>query len=179
MSRPGRGPCLAGALLALVGCADPRMDDLEHELEALRRVTGQVPRLALPGPLPETGWGLDALDRRSPFAPRAAPLSPAPADADMDADMAAVPDPLRPREPLEAYGLERLALVGTLTVGGEASALVRAPDGRVHRLRVGDRMGEDAGRIVEIAATSVALIESVPAGPGRWRERTTRLTLGE
>ncbi|MFO8046328.1 MAG: pilus assembly protein PilP, partial [Halomonas sp.] len=89
------------------------------------------------------------------------------------------PDLTRPREPLEAFNLGQLDLVGTLTSGGQPSALVRSPSGTVHRLRVGNHMGSDFGRIISITSSSVQLIEVVPTGRGGWIERTTQLTLND
>lgn len=111
-------------------------------------------------------------DQRSPFQVRLPESRTLP---EGDVDLA--PDTSRPREPLEAYDLGQLDLVGTLTVGGAPSALVRAPDGNVHRLRVGDHMGSDFGRIVDITAASVQLVEIVPTGRGGWIERSTQLAL--
>jgi type IV pilus assembly protein PilP len=114
----------------------------------------------------------DEADQRSPFLP-VMPEADLPPEG--SADLA--PDTTRPREPLEAYGLNELALVGILQVGGQPSALVRAPGGQVHRLRVGNYMGNDFGRIISITESSIQLIEVVPTGRGGWVERTTRLSL--
>ena len=89
------------------------------------------------------------------------------------------PDESRPKEPLEAFDLSQLELVGTLTVGGQPSALIQAPDGQVHRLRTGNYMGSDFGRIIGITGASVQLVEIVPTGRGGWTERSTRLTLDD
>ncbi|WP_372610540.1 pilus assembly protein PilP [Halomonas sp.] len=163
---------LAGTLVVLAGCADPQLGSLDRELSEIRNDPGQVARVALPeipdyAPVP-----YEQADERSPFLP----VMPE-ADLPQEGSDELAPDTSRPREPLEAFGLNELGLVGILQVGGQPSALVRAPGGQVHRLRVGNYMGNDFGRIISITGSSVQLFEVVPTGRGGWVERTTRLSL--
>src|SRR5690554_6616344 len=82
----------------------------------------------------------------------------------------------RQREPLEAHGLSELQLVGTLRVGGQPSALVRAPGGQVHRLSIGSYLGLNHGRIVSITDTSLSLVELV-VERGAWVERRREMMM--
>ncbi|MBB3190784.1 pilus assembly protein PilP [Halomonas cerina] len=170
---PARGGGVA-LLVALAGCSDANLDTLERELASLRADPGVDSLLPLP-PLPDTpAVDYRFADERSPFQARLPePEALPPGESDLE------PDRSRPREPLEAFDLSALELVGTLSVGGQPSALVRAPDGTVHRLRVGDHLGSDFGRIVGITGRSVQLVEIVPTGRGDWVERSTRLTLDD
>lgn len=161
-------------LLGLAGCADPQLEALDEELAAIRANPGPSPRLNMPEVPDYEATSYQEADHRSPFRP----LQPEPQEAS-DSGSELAPDPDRPQEPLEAYPLEELALVGVLTVGGEPSALVRAPGGQVHRLRVGDYLGGNHGRIVSITHASVQLVELVPTGGGGWQERNTRITLND
>ncbi|MBB3330654.1 type IV pilus assembly protein PilP [Halomonas campaniensis] len=167
---------MAGAalLLGLAGCADPQLGALDRELASIRSNPGPTPSVELPD-IPEyQPVPYDEADRRSPFIARLPETEQPPQGSEELA-----PDLTRPRETLEAFGLGQLDLVGTLTHGGQPSALVRSPDGQVHRLRVGNHMGTDFGRIVSITASSVQLVEVVPTGRGGWIERTTQLTLDD
>ncbi|MFY0989420.1 pilus assembly protein PilP [Halomonas sp. C05BenzN] len=165
---------LGAVLLWLAGCADPQLGSLDRDLSAIRNDPGQVPRVELPE-IPEyEPVPYDEADRRSPFIAQLPEAEQPPRGSEELA-----PDLERPREALEAYGLGELDLVGTLQVGGQPSALVRAPDGQVHRLRVGNHLGSDFGRIVSITEASVQLVEVVPTGRGGWIERSTRLTLDD
>lgn len=160
--------------LLLTACADPEIGALERELTALRGNPGEM---SLPPllPLPEVGVvTYDQADSRSPFLPERPEAEAEPAGS---SDLA--PDLSRPPEPLEAFVLESLELVGTLNVGGRQSALVRAPNGQVHRLTIGDHMGTDFGRIVSITPSSIQLVEVVATGQGGWLERSRQLTLDE
>lgn len=78
------------------------------------------------------------------------------------------PDPNRPAEALEAYTLDSLDMRGTFTKEGEVWALVLAPSGPValHRVQVGNYMGKNAGRIVEITPARITLIEKVKKSGG-------------
>ncbi|AMD01978.1 MULTISPECIES: pilus assembly protein PilP [Halomonas] len=171
--RRHRWLAVGGALvLALAGCADPQLASLDRELATIRANPGMPEPLALPEvpryePTPYTEG-----DRRSPFRPQL----PEP-EATPQGDDGVAPDADRPREPLEDYSLEELELVGVLSMGGQSNALIKAPDGEVHRLQIGRHMGRDHGRIVSITGSSVQLVELVPTGGGGWVERNTRIAL--
>lgn len=159
----------AGILIA--GCSDPRLGELDRQLAALRNDPGPLPPLELPG-IP----GRDVVnylpsESRSPFQPRELD-----APREVPADSLVMPRVDRQREPLEAYALSELDLVGTLIVGSEPSALIKEPGGQVHRLRVGNYLGRNHGRIVSITSSSVLLVELI-VEQGGWVERNRQLTL--
>jgi type IV pilus assembly protein PilP len=87
------------------------------------------------------------------------------------------PDPNRRRELLESFPLDGLSMVGTLGAVTDAVALVLDPDRVVHRVRVGNFMGQNEGRIVRIAEDRIDLIELVPDGTGGWMERQASVAL--
>jgi len=88
------------------------------------------------------------------------------------------PDRNRRREPLEAYPLDNLRLVGNLRQGKVNVALLQA-DAALHQVRVGDYIGQNFGRIVRISETEVAVKEIVQDAAGDWVERDTALRLQE
>lgn len=163
---------LLSLALMLWGCSEANLPQLERELDAMRANPGQADLEPLP-PMPSyVSVEYRFADERSPFQARMPE-----AEEVIGGDTGLEPDFSRPKEPLEAFDLNQLELVGTLMVGGQPSALVKSPEGTVHRVRVGDHMGTDFGRIVGITNSSVQLVEIVPTGRGGWVERTTRLTL--
>ncbi|MDX2298311.1 MAG: pilus assembly protein PilP [Xanthomonadaceae bacterium] len=89
------------------------------------------------------------------------------------------PDPNRRKEPLEAFPLDSLDMVGTLGAGDQRLALVMAPDKVVHRLRAGSHMGQNEGRVVTITEGAVDVIELVPDGAGGWTERRASIALDD
>ncbi|GGX97272.1 fimbrial protein [Litchfieldella qijiaojingensis] len=159
-------------VVLLVACVDPELERLDRELATLRVDPREVDLPALPELPSSADATYDHADTRSPFLARQPDAEEALAGS---SELA--PNLSRPKEPLEAYVLESLELVGTLVVGGRHSALVRAPDGQVHRLATGSYLGTDFGRIVDIDGDSVLLIEVIATGQGGWVERSRYLTL--
>lgn len=88
------------------------------------------------------------------------------------------PDLDRRKEPLEAYPLESLKMVGTLTKGKMVHALVQA-DKNLHQVKIGNYMGQNFGIITDINETEVQLKELVPDSLGDYTERTSTLQLQE
>lgn len=167
---------LGGAVLLAVlsGCGDPQLPALEGELESLRgRPSGQVQELP---PQPEYHpVTYDMADARSPFQARL----PEPEEELTAVDNGVRPDLDRGREPLEAWPMEQLSMVGTLDVDGARSALILTPEQQVQRVRVGNHMGSNFGRITRIGDTQLDIVEIVPNGQGGWIERTRALALTE
>lgn len=160
--------------LLLAGCADPRLGELDSRLTDIRTNPGAPRVLEMPEVPSYESIPYQASDHRSPFRPQLPEPEEVPAGS---SDLA--PDLERSREPLEAFDLEALRLVGILTMGGQTHALVRAPEGEVYRLRTGNYLGRNHGRIVSITDSTVQLVELVPTGGGGWMERTTNLALEE
>jgi type IV pilus assembly protein PilP len=89
------------------------------------------------------------------------------------------PDQNRTPEELEKYVLGSLKMVGTLLKDENMWALVKAPDGIVHRVRKGNYLGTDYGRIIDISDQQLELLEIVADGPSQWKERNAFLSLSE
>lgn len=111
-----------------------------------------------------------AQDLRDPFSP---PL--AQRDGGGDGPR---PDPDRRREELEAFPLDSLRMSGTLgPTDGDVRALVMAPDRVVHRVRVGNYLGQNEGRITAVHPDRIELVELVTDGAGGWLERRASIAL--
>ncbi|MNP76837.1 Pilus assembly protein, PilP [compost metagenome] len=67
-------------------------------------------------------------------------------------------------------------MVGTMVGASGAYALLRGA-GAVHRLKVGDYLGRNEGRVVSVSETRVEVVELVPDGQGAWLERPHSLSL--
>ena len=89
------------------------------------------------------------------------------------------PDFNRPKQPLEAYPLESLKMVGTLTQKKVFYALVKTPDNNLYRVKPGNYMGQNFGLITEITESATAVKELVQDGSGDWSERISSLQLLE
>jgi len=86
-------------------------------------------------------------------------------------------DPGRPIEFLEAFPLDALRMVGTLKQGDRVWGLIRIPDGAIHRVLVGDYMGQNYGQITAITETGIDLIEVIPDITAGYRERPMTVAL--
>lgn len=89
------------------------------------------------------------------------------------------PDENRPKEPLEAYPLDGLRMVGTLGAAAAPEGLLKDPEGVIHRVRPGNYLGQNYGRITSVAEDNIELVELVPNGTGGWMERQTRISLAD
>jgi type IV pilus assembly protein PilP len=89
------------------------------------------------------------------------------------------PDSKRNREFLEQFSLDTLKMVGTLNLAGHMFGLVQTKDGLVHRVTVGNYMGQADGRITQISPAKIALTEIIPDGLGGYMERPAALGLNE
>jgi type IV pilus assembly protein PilP len=87
------------------------------------------------------------------------------------------PDSNRPRQYLEQFSLDTLKMVGTLKIGGAMYGLVQTKDGVVHRVTVGNYMGQSEGRITDITPSKIDLVEIVPDGLGGYMKRPAALGL--
>lgn len=86
-------------------------------------------------------------------------------------------EPSRRRETLEQFPLDSLSMHGTMFQDGLAWVLIRTPDGGTHRITVGNYMGRQNGKIMEIQEDEVLIREVVKGPTGEWEERMATLTL--
>ena len=84
----------------------------------------------------------------------------------------------RRKEPLEAFPLEQLKMVGTLSQAKEMYALVRA-DKTLYRVKKGNYMGQNFGLITDVTEGEIKLKEIVQDSAGDWAERQSVLPLLE
>ena len=159
--------------LALAGCGERYLDDVKKFVKDSDKLPpGRVP--PLPEVKPYEAFTYDAYDLIDPFKPRK--ITPPKAVAGAGGIQ---PDFNRRKEPLEAYPLENLKMVGTLRLGGRTYGLVQTRDGLVHRVLPGNHLGQADGRITGIEEGKISLIEIVPDGMGGFIERPAALALSE
>ena len=91
------------------------------------------------------------------------------------------PDFDRPREPLEAFPLESLRMVGVVRIKNGYHALIDA-SGVVHQVKPGSHIGLDFGVITAITESAVRIKELVQDPSGQtadWAERPATLQIQE
>jgi type IV pilus assembly protein PilP len=87
------------------------------------------------------------------------------------------PDDTRRKEALEAYPLDSLDMVGTIGSGGGLLGLVMAPDRVTYRVRPGNYLGQNDGKITAVLEDRIEIVELVPDGAGGWLERQAKIAL--
>ena len=162
---------ILGACVLLAGCAGGSEDDLQAWMnEQAKTMRGAVRALPELKPFPVVAYGGTQGD--DPF--RSARMEP-----ERRASSSALrPDLDRRREPLEAYPLESMQMVGILMQGRNTHALIKA-NNALHQVKVGSYMGQNFGVVTQITENEVTLRELVEDVYGDWVERTTPLTLQE
>lgn len=88
------------------------------------------------------------------------------------------PELKRRKEPLEAFPLDAIAMVGSLMRAGQPVALVRV-NSLLYQVRPGEYLGQNYGKVVKISETEVTLREIVQDAVGEWIERPATLQLQE
>ncbi|MBK1722115.1 pilus assembly protein PilP [Thiocystis violacea] len=156
----------------LVGCGGDKMGELQAYVQSvLARPPGPIE--PLPEIKPVDTFVYEPGDRRDPFVPDA---QSEPEEEIAEAGGLA-PDPNRRKEELESSPLDSLRMVGTLDLGNERWGLIRTKEGILHRVRVGNYLGQNNGQIISIGNDAIQLTEIVSDAPGQWRERAATLAL--
>ncbi|MDY0105832.1 MAG: pilus assembly protein PilP [Giesbergeria sp.] len=88
------------------------------------------------------------------------------------------PEMARRKEPLEAFPLDSMAMVGSMNKNGKPTALLSV-DKLLYQVQPGNYLGQNYGRITAITETSIQLREIVQDATGDWIERMTSLELQE
>ena len=153
--------------LAVSACSPLTMEDLTAYVDDVHARPGTPVERVFIKPIPRTPSYIPR--ERDPFQPfyntkvQSAPL-PLPSKY------------VHPLEELEAFPLDSLRMVGTLLHDDQTWGLLRAPDGVIHRVRSGNYLGQNNGKVTEIMEARIELREVVQ-GQGRWWERPASLAL--
>lgn len=156
-----------GAISLLLNACSGDNSDLQNYINEVKQRPGRpiepIPKLA---PLPIFKYPENDI-RRSPFKP---------VDLKKRSDLNA-PDKNRRKQPLELFPLDALKYVGTLKQGTEVWALIKQPDNQITRVRIGDYMGLNYGRVISIKDEAIKLEETIKDTAGEWEKKETTITL--
>lgn len=160
------------SVFALTGCQD-RISIAEAEMARIKAEdTYQIE--PLPQPEKVEDFVYSAGEIKSPF------LAPSLLAMQTQAQQTqgVKPDVNRTREPLEEFELSQLTYRGKVVApDGQEYGLVQLPDGMVVDVQVGEYMGKNDGKILEITPTQINLEEIVPdARAGFVYKRTPLVT---
>ena len=155
------------ATLSLAACSSSADDELSRYIFDVKARTAAPPVPPIPNFVPIENFVYPENDtRRNPFKHR---------DVKADDDKEA-PNVNRPREPLEQFPLDALKFVGVLKQGSLVWGLISLPTGEIVRVRNGNYMGKDFGKIISIGNTSLKLEETVQI-EGKWAKKVTTFNL--
>ena len=157
------------ALIALGGCASDQRDLQAWIDEVKARPGGAIEPLPEINPAPS--YVYQPANRRSPFVPDS-PIGVA-------SDSGIGPDLDRPREYLEREPLDALTMVGTLSNAQGAYGLIQDSEGLIHRVTIGNHIGQNFGRITSILESEIRLVEIIPDGLGGYYERPAAIGLSD
>jgi type IV pilus assembly protein PilP len=176
MSARVRAVTLAFAA-ALAGCTSEEHSDLKQELAQLTKdLRGRVdplPQVKPYEPVPYTAEG-----QIDPFRPERIEVAQAGRGAPSASAALLDEQRKRPPEALEAFPLESIQMLGTITQQKETFALVKAGP-NLYRVRKGNYMGQNFGVITAIDEAQISLKELVQDSTGDWVERVSSLQLVE
>jgi len=154
------------AVTGLAGCSSADSDLHQFIQQTEAQPGGHVE--PLPEIKPYETFVYDDENLRSPFVPSQA-----------TGFNSVRPDSKRPREFLEQFSLDTLKMVGTLRIAGTMYGLVQTRDGIVHRVTVGNYMGQNDGQILDILPSKIDLTEIVPDGLGGYMKRPAAVGLSQ
>jgi type IV pilus assembly protein PilP len=158
----------------LASCGGEQHRDLKQELaELTKNERGRV------APLPPTKdykpVPYAALKQPDPFRPDRIDTVQA---GNKATTSKLAPDAKRPREPLEAFALDAIQMLGTIRQNNEMFALVKAGP-NLFRVRKGMYLGQNFGVITDIDDGQISIRELVQDGSGEWTERASSLQMVE
>jgi type IV pilus assembly protein PilP len=159
------GVSLLAVALMLTSCSGDDSDLIAYIHEVKARPSKRIEPMPSFAPLsvfvfPEND------NRRSPFKPIAQANR-----SDVNA-----PDQSRKKQPLEAFPLDALKFVGTLGQGSDLWALIKQPDMQITRIRVGNYIGQNFGKVILIKDNMIKIEETMKVS-GAWKKETTTITL--
>ena len=155
------------ASVVLASCGGENHQDLRAWMAGQGK--GEKGKLEeLPKMKPYEPFAYNAFDLPDPFKPRK--IEPAKGGK-------LAPDLARRKEPLEAYPLEALNMVGTLAKDRTIYALVRTPEKDLYQIRAGNYLGQNFGVVTSVTDGEIKLRELVQDGAGDWTERSSTLQL--
>ncbi|WP_019029573.1 pilus assembly protein PilP [Colwellia piezophila] len=160
------------ALTLLSGCFDDTAEIKAHMAQVRATTTSYIDPMPEVHPFIHIAYSAD--DLRSPF------VLPRPEAMQQKMQQMAgclSPNTNRRKQPLEKYALSDLRMRGTLGDASKLWALLEASDLSLHRVAVGNYLGLYSGRIIQVSAKTVKIIELAPDGAGCWVEREAKLDI--
>ncbi|HQQ62887.1 MAG TPA: pilus assembly protein PilP [Pseudomonadales bacterium] len=170
--------CVLVVLSVLGGCVGGDLSDLDEYMQQVRQKP--APPIEPVPPFEQyEAFSYAAAGLRSPFEKPQAIVIIDLAGGKSGSPAIVKPDETRPKEFLEQFNLSSIVMVGSVVKDGTIWGLVDDGTGSIHRVRVGEYMGRNYGKIQYIDNSRIDIKEIVPNGPDGWLERPKTLQLQE
>ena len=166
--------CAGAVAFTLVGCGGEQVELTQWMEQQKREVKPNVQPISPPKKFdPQPYLGLSGVE---PFSTQKLAVALKQEARQPNSMLAAELN--RRKEPLEAYPLDNMAMVGSFSRSGRPYALLRV-DNLLYQVKLGDHLGQNYGRITKITETGIELREIVQDASGDWIERMAKLELQE
>jgi type IV pilus assembly protein PilP len=166
-----------GLSLLLAACSDTPSPSVQDWITQ-QRAQARTVIAPLPEPKPYIPQAYRAASAADPFDSQKLTLALRRDSTQLQASVLLKPELNRPRQPLEAFPLDAMTLLGSLIRQRQPVALIRI-DRLVHSVRPGAYLGQNYGKVIRITDTQVLLREIVQDASGEWTERAASLQLQE
>ncbi len=181
MLNPSRIAFLMVGLLTLGACSS-NTEDLKSWIKSVKaKPAGPIE------PMPEIkqtpSFEYSAMALRSPFAELEPEVETELQTIAEGCDGSNAPDPNRRKEDLERYSIDSMEMVGAMHKGQANWGLIKMTsgpaEGKVYKVTVGNYLGVNHGKIVDINEYRIVIETLVPDGQGCWEKRVINLALNE
>jgi type IV pilus assembly protein PilP len=162
----------------LAGCGASKEDDVRQWIVEERNQTHpKVPPIPAPKQFkPEPYTNTTSIE---PFSNQKLTQALKRDSAQVSANGALVaPELARRKEPLEAFPIDIMAMVGSIVKAGQPVALVKI-DNLLYQVKLGNYLGQNYGKVTKISESEVTLREVVQDAVGEWIERVATIELQE
>ena len=174
------------AILGIAGCVSGDMSDLEKQVsEIMSKPGGRLEPLPEIKPYEAYVYESGKSEARNPFKrfyvveqSLAIEESEGPVDDGLTEELRNEIQN-RNREELEGFELDSIKMVGTLQNEDNHWGIVLDPDGIVHRVKSGNYIGLNIGKITSIEEEQIEVREIIKDNSGRYGERKALLPLTE
>ena len=171
---------LMSFFMALGGCISTDTSDLEEFIaEILARPGSPITPLPEIEPYEAYAYQSGQNDVRDPFRPYYREIVPVDDESFGLTEEQKLEVSHRNKEELEQFELDSLRMVGTLESENDRWGIILAPEGDVYRVKVGNYIGRNTGRILDLSENKIEIRELVKDGQGRWEERQAAIALEE
>ncbi len=181
-----RAICITGFLstfLVMSGCVSTDISDLDQYVQdTLARPGGRIEALPEIKPYEAYAYQSGEDDARDPFVLFYAPSEDTALIQEKDSGLTKEMEneiKHRNKEELEQFELDSLRMVGTMENGDNQWGIIQDPEGAVHRIKVGNYLGRNTGKILNVYEDRIELREIVRNSQGRWEERQAEIALVE